>query len=119
MSLKDMFESEEFFGALLVGLALSIILIAVLVIVIKRKQQAGYKDKPVNTAYAKVLAKRNVVPNNHMGGFFVLFEFDDGVRREFSIDYNRASVIAENDEGNLTYQGTKFINFERNRPNND
>jgi Uncharacterized protein conserved in bacteria (DUF2199)/Protein of unknown function (DUF2500) len=38
-----------------------------------------------------------------------------GDRREFSISGNEYGMLAEGDEGRLTYQGTRYRGFERGR----
>ncbi len=90
--------------------------IGLFVVVFYKKwaQNKRNAKKPVETKSVKVVAKRNIVNNNPNVGSFVLFEFDDGSRQELSVKVNVASVIAENDIGMLTYQGSKFIEFKRN-----
>lgn len=114
MSLSDLLESEIFFGAFLFGIA--IVFIALFGVVFYKKWAENKKNegKPIETKAVKVVTKRNIMNNNPNVGSFVLFEFDDGSRQELSINANTSSTIAENDTGMLTYQGTKFIKFERN-----
>lgn len=68
---------------------------------------------PIETKTAKVISKRNIMDNQPYLGSLLLFEFDDGSRQELSVKANAASTIAESDTGKLTYQGRKFIDFER------
>ncbi|MGT2682748.1 DUF2500 family protein [Streptococcus porci] len=41
------------------------------------------------------------------------FEFGDGSRKEFKVPSKIFAYLAEGDLGKLTYQGTRFISFER------
>ena len=45
--------------------------------------------------------------------YYVTFEFEDGERREFMMSGHKYGQIAQGDTGTLTYQGTRFHNFER------
>lgn len=57
-------------------------------------------------------------PIHHMshGGhttYYVTFQFDSGDRAEFIVDGSQYGIIVEGDVGTLTFQGTRFISFER------
>ena len=45
--------------------------------------------------------------------YFVTFEFESGDRSEFHVSGNEYGLIAEDDMGMLTFQGTRFLGFER------
>jgi len=45
--------------------------------------------------------------------YYVTFEFDDRSRMEFKIKENDYGIFAESDAGYVTYQGTRFLGFER------
>jgi hypothetical protein len=47
--------------------------------------------------------------------YFVTFEFDSGDRQEFRLSAREYGQIAENDLGILTFQGSRFLGFERKR----
>lgn len=47
--------------------------------------------------------------------YYATFEFASGIRREFSIDGEEYGMLAEGDDGILTYQGTRYKGFERHR----
>jgi len=55
----------------------------------------GTVDRPVSTSY------------------YITFEFLNGGRTEFLVTDKEYGLIAERDEGMLTFQKTKFISFER------
>lgn len=78
-----------------------------------------YNDsQPILTERARISAKRSEL---HGGGnssvstdYYATFEFDkDKSRLELEIDSDDFGLIAEDDTGNLTFQGRRFIKFER------
>ena len=97
------------------------------VIVIQLYQSASEwahnNSQPVLTVPVKLVAKRD--ETNSYGSrhartrmrvrttYYATFEFETGERREFSISGNEYGMLAEGDEGNLTYQGTRYHGFER------
>lgn len=71
---------------------------------------------PVLTVDCHVAGKRAVradaaVPAAH----FVTFEMSGGDHVEFAVQDAEYSQLAEGDEGSLTYQGVKYLGFERRR----
>ena len=44
---------------------------------------------------------------------YVTFQFESGDRMEFLIDGSEYGLLVEGDKGKLTFQGTRFIGFER------
>ena len=71
----------------------------------------GYQNN-VNT-YGRVNVGYNTM-NNVNTFYYATFEFDNKERREFSIGQAKYGLLAEGDEGMLTYQGTRFKSFDRN-----
>ena len=47
--------------------------------------------------------------------YYVTFEVPSGDRMELEMEGEQYGLIAEGDEGQLTFQGTRFISFERDR----
>ncbi len=47
---------------------------------------------------------------------YVTFQFDSGDRMEFPVDGSEYGMLVEGDEGELTFQGTRYLGFERKRP---
>lgn len=81
---------------------------------------------PVLTVEATVVTKRtNVSSYHHITGtdnmrhvsssttYFVTFEVASGDRLEFKVSGNEYGMLAENDFGRLTFQGTRYLGFER------
>lgn len=85
-------------------------------------------DSPVLTVDATIIAKRtNVSRSTHNTGtdsmhhtststtYYVTFEVQSGDRLEFMVQSTEYGMLAEHDTGKLTFQGTRFLKFERNR----
>ncbi|MCC3358471.1 DUF2500 domain-containing protein [Bacillus sp. REN16] len=47
--------------------------------------------------------------------YYVTFEFESGDRSEFALSGNDYGQLAEGDQGKLTFQGTRYLGFERIR----
>ncbi|MBQ7063362.1 MAG: DUF2500 domain-containing protein [Firmicutes bacterium] len=45
--------------------------------------------------------------------YYVTFQVESGDRVEFAVDGSEYGMIAEGDSGRLTFQGTRYISFER------
>ena len=46
--------------------------------------------------------------------YYVTFEAESGDRTEFRVSGREYGSIAEGDQGKLTFQGTRYISFDRN-----
>jgi hypothetical protein len=91
------------------------------------KQIAEWADsnsKPILSQPARVVTKRSAtsgnVSHNSVGGvstsYYATFEYDTDERKEFWLDGGAYGLLAEGDEGTLTYQGTRYHGFARSRP---
>ena len=47
--------------------------------------------------------------------YYATFEVNSGDRMEFKINDTEYGMLVENDVGNLTFQGTRYLGFERIR----
>ena len=52
---------------------------------------------------------------HHHSYYYVTFQVESGDRMELSVTGQEFGLIAEGDTGKLTFQGTRFLGFERNR----
>lgn len=73
---------------------------------------------------AKVVSRRqhhehHAAANSGTGmgstSYYVTFEVESGDRMEFHMTGKEYGMLAEGDEGMLTFQGTRYHGFERNR----
>lgn len=80
-------------------------------------------NSPRLTVPATVVAKRTDYRHHHnnttnMHSYttsvhYVTFEFESGDRVEMSVDASEFGMLVEGDYGNLTFQGTRYLGFER------
>lgn len=73
--------------------------------------------QPVQTLPATVVTKRTKVWGGHntssSTSYFVTFQFNDGSRKEFQVRGHEFGMLAEDDRGELTFQGTRYKEFVR------
>lgn len=113
-----------FFGDMmftLVPIFIGIIFIVViggiiLSIVTALKQGIRNKNSPLLTVPVEVAAKRMHVQGDHSHTtYYVTFEVQSGDRMEFSVQGEEYGMLVEQDLGLLSFQGTRYISFERQR----
>lgn len=86
------------------------------------RKNARNAASPRLTVWARVVNKRE--DYHHHGGtthsmghgwtdYYATFEVESGDRMELELNGADSGLLAEGDEGMLTFQGTKFIAFER------
>ena len=82
---------------------------------------------PRLTVSAEVVVKRTDVTHHshghggdadfHMSSstwYYVTFQVESGDQMEFSVSGAEYGMLAEGDRGELTFQGTRYLSFERN-----
>lgn len=92
------------------------------------KQWKKNNKSPVLTVEATMVTKRtNVSYDRHHNGtdnmhhtsssstYYATFEVASGDRLEFKIPDAEYGMLVENDTGKLTFQGTRYLSFERSR----
>jgi len=67
---------------------------------------------------ADVVSKRSdrFIPTDDAppnGDYFVTFEMEGGDRMELNVSGSEYGVLVEGDTGSLTFQGTRYLGFER------
>jgi hypothetical protein len=96
-------------------------------VVLSARQYKRNNDSPVLTVDAKVTGKRMDVndyrhasmSNNTMDVgysqtyYYVTFEVESGDRMEFHVVNEEYGMLAEGDLGKLTFQGTRYMGFQR------
>lgn len=87
-------------------------------------------NSPRLTVPATVVAKRQNVSHSHhanagdvSGGhgyhtsthtsYYVTFQVESGDRMEFSVSGSEYGVLVEGDQGQLSFQGTRYLEFHR------
>ena len=82
-------------------------------------------NSPRLTVPAKVVSKRTSVSRGHHHGanghmhttsstwYYATFEVESGDRMELALSGSEYGMLAEGDSGKLTFQGTRYLSFER------
>lgn len=76
---------------------------------------------PRLTVSAQVVTKRTQVSHHHhqdsmhhtSTSYYATFQVESGDRMELSVSGSEYGMLAEGDQGNLTFQGTRYLGFER------
>lgn len=103
-----------------------LILCIVIVTLIKGlKEWNNNNHSPRLTVPVTVVAKRaDVTHHRHRGAndhhhyhtsttYFVTFEVESGDRMELRLEGHEYGLLVEGDEGKLSFQGTRYLGFER------
>lgn len=79
-------------------------------------------NSPRLTVEASVVTKRTSVSHSHNASththssstwYYVTFQVESGDRMELSVSGYEYGMLVEGDRGRLSFQGTRFLNFER------
>ena len=71
-------------------------------------------NSPKLTVDAKIIARRTHVWGDHSHtDYYITFEVESGDRMELEIPHNQFGFLIEGDQGKLTFQGTRYLEFER------
>ena len=119
-----------FFGGgfeILFSLAFFAVLAVILVTAVRGLLQWNQNNhSPRLTVPAVVAAKRTATAHSHhnTGGaahvtssttYYATFQVESGDRMELSMTGTEYGLLAEGDRGKLTFQGTRYLGFERQR----
>ena len=116
----DLFTIVPLFIAVVFGIMIVMLLIGI----ISGISTWQYNNRqPVLTSASRVVAKRTEVrgsvSSDHGGStstyYYCTFEDDQGERHEFRISGREYGQLVEGDTGYLTYQGTRYLKFQRQR----
>ncbi|GAB6989994.1 DUF2500 domain-containing protein [Paenibacillus pini] len=79
--------------------------------------------EPLLTVDSRIVSKRNKVTHHHDANdqmssysrthYYLTFEVESGDRMEFAVSGNQYGLCAEGDSGRLTFQGTRYMGFQR------
>ena len=97
----------------------------VFVVVSGVRQWSKNNSSPRLTVEAEVVSKRASVHHHHDANnlamshssttYYATFQVESGDRLEFSVGGSEYGMLAEGDRGRLTFQGTRYLGFERQR----
>ena len=118
------------FGIFTAAIIVCVLGVFVFVLVCGIRQWHINNNSPRLTAEARVVSRRSDTHVNQtpVGGditgahgfttssnttYYATFEFESGDRMEFTVPYREYGYLAEGDTGRLTFQGTRYLGFER------
>ena len=116
------------FGIMSVIVPLIFIIVIVMFIVAAVKgigQWSKNNNSPRLTVPATVVAKRGDISRHVHGAgdgahhhhtsttYYVTFQVESGDRMEFHVSGSEYGMLVEGDTGNLSFQGTRYLGFER------
>lgn len=113
--------------SLLFGIVFILFIVVFVVVFVRILSQWGKNNRsPRLTVEATVVAKRtNVSHHHHNAGdtamhmtttsttYYATFQVESGDRMELPIPGNEYGLLVEGDKGKLTFQGTRYLGFER------
>jgi hypothetical protein len=101
-----------------IGIIFVIVISLILFSVIKGVGEWSKNNQsPTLNVRAKVLAKRTAVrgggETRAYSQYFVTFEVESGDRMELKVKDNEFGMLVEGDQGELTFQGSRYLGFVR------
>ena len=100
----------------IIFIAMFVVFIGIFIYVLSKNASREHKNNtsPRLTTEATVVAKRTHVWCDHAHtNYYVTFQVNSGDRMELQVPYDRFGYLIEGDRGQLTFQGTRFLGFER------
>lgn len=86
----------------------------VMTLVQKSRESRKNNNSPRVTSQSEVVTKRTQVRGDHAHTtYFATFQFESGDRLELEVPSSHFGYLVEGDKGKLTFQGTRFLDFQR------
>lgn len=112
---------------ILMFLAFAIVFLVVIINAAKSGKRWKYNNsQPVLTVEARVVGKRADVSSHYHNSndnlethnfsntsYYVTFQVESGDRMELHVSPNEYGLLVEGDFGKLTFQGTRYLGFQR------
>ena len=107
---------------LLFIVAFGVIAVMILVTVFRGLSQWNKNNhSPRLTVEARVVTKRQNISRHHSGDhmsttssrYYVTFQVESGDRMELQMSGQDYGMLVEGDRGRLTFQGTRYLDFQR------
>ena len=83
-------------------------------------------NSPRLSVYAKIVDKRMTTHHHHSNGhhhhthsYYVTFEVQSGDRMELKVPRTEYGLLVVGDEGTVSFQGTRYLGFERSNGNEE
>lgn len=112
------------FEALFGLMSLAVVGVIIFVLVKGVSQWNKNNSAPRLSVEAQVVSRRTDITRHSGDGHgaghtttwhYVTFQVESGDRMEFSVSGSEYGMLAEGDRGKLTFQGTRYLGFERRR----
>ena len=109
-------------GILCMLIFVLLFVIFVVILIQNLKQWRINEKSPRLTVDATVVSKRTHVSRRRIGNhanishstsYYATFQVDSGDRMELRLPGREYGLIVEGDKGKVTFQGTRFLEFER------
>lgn len=78
-------------------------------------------NSPRLSVPATIVAKRRTTHHHHSNGhhhhthsYYVTFQVESGDRMELKVNRSEYNLLIEGDTGTLSFQGTRYLGFEKN-----
>lgn len=119
------FGGFDMFGIMFIVVFLLVIGTFVVILVKGIGEWNKNNHSPKLTVPATIVTKRTKVSRHRHGGanghhhhhtsttYYVTFQVESGDRMEFHITGQEYGLLIEGDRGNLSFQGTRYLGFER------
>lgn len=116
---------DTLFPVLFFGVFAVVIIMFIVIAVKGLSQWHSNNQSPRLTVKAKVVSRHADVSVHHHHGennmhhttssttHYVVFQVESGDRMEFVVPDREYGFLVEGDRGNLTFQGTRYLGFER------
>ena len=102
-----------------------VLIIGCIIFVVVRGASQWHRNNrsPVLTVRAQVVTKRSdIIRRSHddhgirtSTTYYATFQVESGDRWEFLIPREEYGMLVEGDQGSLTFQGTRYLGFQRQR----
>ncbi|GEM_PF-1822771 len=112
-NLKFILTMQSLVGILLISI-ITVVGIKALV------QWTRNNNSPIATMPVTLVSKRSEDrrrQQHRSTSYYVTFEDENGGRIEFLVSGSEYGMLAEDDTGDLTFQGTRYLDFDRNSQN--
>ncbi|MFS0576335.1 DUF2500 domain-containing protein [Sporosarcina sp. 179-K 3D1 HS] len=107
------------YGSIIIGIVFFLVIsVFVFIIVTGISQWTKNNNSPKLTVPAEVITKRTKTSGGNGDSsastwYYVTFQVESGDRMELGVRGNEFGMLAEGDVGMLTFQGTRYLEFER------
>ncbi|MDP4098705.1 DUF2500 domain-containing protein [Paenibacillus sp. P96] len=118
------FESLWMFDLMGTVFPVFFVMILGIIILSAGREIMGWKrnrNEPVLTVSSRIASRRMYIQQRQLDDasptattlYFITFEVESGDRLEFKVNGEQYGMCSEGDSGRLTFQGTRYIGFER------